>query len=128
MRSGKLAFVIYLLGVILTGGYILLSYTLAIRDPGMHNLGIVVLMVVSLIPLIAYGALLLLKVFYFITGWKLFPIISLIVLGYMIFSSGTAIYGLYQEGGEITLILISCALLILPPVTALTSEVKAFGD
>ena len=130
MRKGKLALVIYILGVIATGVSALLCYLAAINNPdaGMDNLGFVILAAVALLGLGACVLLLILRILHFISGWKIFPFISTISLISAICTIGSALSDVYNGGIEITTFLVVGAIFILPPVLALISEIRALAN
>ena len=130
MRKGKLALVMYIIGTLFAGGGALYCYLTATNNTegGLENLGYAILMVYGLILFAFYAALLLIKVFYLISGWKIFPFLCMLAdLGLV----GLVVYALSGSLIETDTVLGNVALLaalIIAPLIAFFSEIKALKD
>lgn len=132
MRKGKLALVIYILGVIATGALALFCH-LSIRGifpipPDTDALGYVLLIAFSMLGLGACAILLVLRILNFITKWRIFPFISIVSLIYIIYSIGVLFWDLGSHNNDPSQMLISGAIFILPFALALISEIRALGN
>ena len=131
MRKGKLALVIYIISILFAVGGILYCYLTATNNTegGLEILGYVVLMFYVIILLAIYAALLLVKVFHLISGWKIFPFLCMLGdLGLV----GLFIYALLINPLiESDIVWENVALFaasIIPPIIAFFSEIKALKD